>query len=283
MHKRETVRVFCSRLEQAMAEAELNRSQLARKAGIDRSTLSQLLAPANTRLPRADTVAAIALVLQVSLDWLLGLSSEQAPGATILDESIQVTPRPRGADDNLAQWHEEAAGYKIRYVPTTLPDLVKTEQVINYEYRDFAAKTPDQALAATQDKLAYSKLPETDMEVCLSRQLIEEFAKGGGIWQGLPSAQRLEQLQQMASILEELYPTLRVFLYDGLVNYSVPYTVFGPLRAVIYVGQMYFVFNTTAHIRILTRHFDDLIRAAVVQPSDMPAFLSALIEGRKRV
>ncbi len=32
-------------------------------------------------------------------------------------------------------------GYKISYVPTTLPDLVKTEAVIEHEYRAFEAKS----------------------------------------------------------------------------------------------------------------------------------------------
>ena len=277
MNRRETVRLFRSRLAQAMTDADLNRSQLALRAGVDRSTMSQLLSTDNTRLPRADTVAAIASVLQVSLDWLLGLSREAALGAAILDESIQIAPQPRsGADANLARWHEEAAGYKIRYVPTTLPDLVKTDKVIRHEFREYAAKTPAQAIAASQGKLAYSKLPETDMEICLSRQALEEFVRGEGIWRGLPNADRLEQVAQMITLLEELYPSLRLYLYDGLMNYAAPYTVFGPLRAAIYIGQMYFVFNTTAHIRILTRHFDDLVRAAVVQANELPQFLRNL-------
>ena len=81
----------------------------------------------------------------------------------------------------------------------------------------------------------------------------------------------------MIKLVEELYPTLRWFLYDGLKRYSVPVTIFGPQRAAVYVGQMYLVFNTTEHIRVLTRHFDGLIRAAVVQPPDVPAFLRSLL------
>ena len=47
----------------------------------------------------------------------------------------------------------------------------------------------------------------------------------------------------------------------------------------IYVGQMFFVFNTTAHIRVLTQHFDSLIRAAIVQPTEMAVFLKQLVAG----
>ncbi len=40
---------------------------------------------------------------------------------------------------------------------------------------------------------------------------------------------------------------------------------------------MYLVFNSTEHIQVLTRHFDDLIRAAVIQPPDVIDFLKGLL------
>jgi len=46
--------------------------------------------------------------------------------------------------------------------------------------------------------------------------------------------------------------------------------------AAIYVGEMYIVLNATEHIRSLTRHFDNLIRNAVVGPSESAAFLREL-------
>jgi len=277
MQRRDTVRIFRQRLREAMGNAELNRAQLAERAGIDRSTLSQLLASDLARLPRADTVAAIATVLRVSLDWLLGLSGEAARGAAILDESVQVSPQPRtGADSNLARWQEEAVGYKIRYVPASLPDLMKTNAVLRYEYQLFASKTPDQAIAASQDRLAYSKLPESDIEICVSQQALEGFARGEMLWRNLPAAARREQLAQIGRLAEELYPGIRLYLFDLRSNYAAPYTVFGPLRAVIYLGQMYLVFNTTSHIRMLTRHFDDLVRAASVQCTDIGAYMATL-------
>ena len=56
-----------------------------------------------------------------------------------------------------------------------------------------------------------------------------------------------------------------------------PLTIFGPKRVAVYVGNMYLVFNSTEHIQVLTRHFDDLIRAAVVQPPDVIDFLKGLL------
>ncbi len=279
MDRRETVRVFQSRLMSGLESSQLTRTEFARRVGIDRSTLSQLLSPATDRLPRAETVAAIAGMLQVSADWLLGLSQDAQRGADILQQSVHMArDTPSAADTLLARWHAEAAGYKIRYVPTNLPDLAKTPELIRYEYEQFVAKSSDQAVRESADRLEYSRLPETEFEICSSVQVLEDFAAGAGIWRGLDAALRRHQLQSMARLIEELYPTVRWFLYDGLAHYSVPLTIFGPTRAVIYMGQMYFVFNTTEHIRLLIRHFDDLIKAAVVQPPDVPATLRRLLE-----
>ena len=55
--------------------------------------------------------------------------------------------------------------------------------------------------------------------------------------------------------------------------------LFGPQRVAIYAGDLYLVFNSTEHIRVLTRHFDDLIRDAVVQPTEVKGFISKLLAG----
>ena len=89
-----------------------------------------------------------------------------------------------------------------------------------------------------------------------------------------------QQLEHAADLADDLYPAYRWFLFDGRERYSVPYTVFGPKRAAIYVGDMYFVFTSTEHIRELTRHFDNLIRAARIQPNETAACIRELIEGR---
>ncbi len=280
MDRRDTAQRFRERLREAMERAQVNRSALAARIGIDRSTLSQLLSPEADRLPRADTAAAIASALHVSLDWLLGLSQQPKLGADILLESVEVrASADEPADESLAAWYAEAVGYKIRHVPATLPDLMKTEEVLDYEYRDFAARSTDRAIAISHGRLAYVRLPETDIEICQSRQSMESFARAEGIWRDLALAARREQLDHMIALIDELYPTLRMFFFDGLAHFSVPYTVFGPQRAVVYVGQMFFTFNTLAHIRVLTRHFDALVRASTVPAHVAVDFLRELRGG----
>ncbi len=278
MKRMETVALFQERLGDLIGRSGVSRSAFAKRSGLDRSTLSQLLAPNNTRLPRAETLAAIAAREQVSLDWLLGLSQEDHLGANIRTTSLEIAAGGGiPADTHLTNWHAEAAGYKVRYVPTTLPDLLKSEAVISVEFEGQGRIVRDTQIDQKAARLAYTRRPETDIEACSSRQSLETFARGEGIWHDLPVALRIEQLRLMQELVEELYPTFRWFLFDGLQRYSVPYTIFGPLRAALFIGGLYFVFNATEHIRALAEHFDDLIRAAVVQPPDVPKFLAALL------
>ena len=277
MDRRDTARVFRARLIETLKKRGVSRSRLAARVGIDRSTLSQLLSSDDDRLPRAETVAAMAKTLKVSLDWLLGLSREAKLGADIIHESVQIKADTGfSVDEDLDRWRGEAAGYKIRHVPVTLPYLLKTDAVIHHEYGDFVAKTTEQASTARDRRLAYMRRPETEMEICMPVQAMRGFACGHGLWEGLPAAERVGQLDHMIAIAGEFYPSLRISLFDWRNHFSVPYTVFGPLRAAVYVGQIYLVFNTTEHIHVLTRHFDDLVRSAVVPSNEIVRFLEEL-------
>ena len=275
--RHEVALVFRERLSVAMLRSGFKAARLAAKIGVDRSTLSQLLSGENDRLPRADTVAAMARELQISLDWLLGLTNEMRRGADILHESVQVaTSAQTPVDAQLVRWHLGAAGYKIRHVPTTLPDFTKTDEVLRYEYQYFAARDPDKVITAGGELLDSTRTPESDTEICMRVQDLQAFAKGSGIWEGLAADKRRRQVEQLVGLYDELYPSLRIYLYDGLTHYSVPYTIYGPLRAALYVGQVYFVFNTREHVRALTLHFDELIKGAVVQASDFQSTMRSL-------
>ena len=282
MDRRETVEVFRSRLAEVIERSGMTRSAFAAALNFDRSTLSQLLSGANVRLPRADTIAAIAASQQVSVDWLLGLSQEGHLGPDLMSQAPEIAPGAGApADERLQRWHAEAAGYKIRYVPSSLPDLLKTEEVIEFEYRAQGTYVPQRQQDMTEKRLEYSRRPETDMEACTSYQSVEEFARGEGIWRDLPLDIRREQLRWMIALTDELYPTYRWFMFNGLEHFSVPVTIFGPNRAALYFGGMYIVFTSTDHIRAMTQQFDNLIRAAVIQPPEVGQFLGRLLEDLK--
>lgn len=277
MNRQEVVERFRERLTQIIDQLGESRSAFAGRIGLDRSTLSQLLAPGNERLPRAETIVAIAQIGQVSVDWLLGLTHEERQGAELVESAMEVEAGAgRPMDERLTRWHAEAVGYKIRYVPSTLPDLLKTQEVIRFETQEYGGDVPEKHLEQAEERLAYSRLPETEMEACSSFQTVESLAYGEGIWRKLPVKSRREQLAHMARLVDELYPTFRWFMYDGLQRYSVPYTIFGPQRVAFYVGSMYFVFKATDQIRVMSQHFDDLIKSAALQPTEVGKFLARL-------
>jgi transcriptional regulator with XRE-family HTH domain len=278
MNRQQTVESFRARVLELIERSNESRSAFAAKVGMDRSTLSQLLSTDNDRLPRAESLVAIARIEHVSCDWLLGLAQDRQEGTELIRADMEIESGAGSPiDERLARWHKEATGYKIRYIPTTLPDLLKTEAVIRYECPDVSEVPLETSVGQVSSRLSYSRQPETEMEVCCAAQTLESFARGEGVWRGLDRRDRSAQIERMIELTDELYPTLRWSLYDGLSHFSVPVTLFGPKRAVVYVGQLYFVFNMTDHIRVLASHFDRLVKEAVTQPTDMPAFLLELL------
>lgn len=269
---------FQERLAEVVRTSGMNQSEFAASALIDRSTLSQLLLPTNRRLPRAETLAAIASRHQVSIDWLLGLSHAGPMQAEMMQEQTSFALDALAANDQrLIDWFADAEGYKIRYVPSTLPDLLKTETVIRHELDHYVASRPEQKIETASVRLAWTRESGGDMECCSSLQSLEGFARGEDIWRELPLSARREQLRMIVDLTDELYPMYRWFLFDGLQRYAVPITIFGPKRAALYLGQMYLVLTSVEHVRTLTGHFDNLIRGAVVQPPDVGRMARTLL------
>ncbi len=276
--RRDILPRFQQRLREVLARSELSQTDFAKAASIDRSTLSQLLTAGADRLPRVESIVGIAQIGNVSLDWLLGLSQVDRTVAGVVEESLQIErDAPSPLDERLLRWHTEAAGYRIRHIPTTFPDLLKTEAVIEDEYGPNAALGPRRRIEITQTRLNYLRQPETEIECCTPVQTLEALARGEDIWRTLPVAVRRAQIEQIIALCDELYPRFRLFLYDRKKLFSVPLTVFGPMRAAIYLGQTYFVFHSTDHIRALIRHFDQIVRGANVQPNEIMRFLESLL------
>ncbi len=278
MEKRETVALFQRRLSELIERSGQSRARFAAKAGLDRSTLSQLLAEENVRLPRAETIARIATRHGASVDWLLGLSEQQLVTADVVSQPLVASGADDPANEHLRRWHEEARGAKIRYVPSSLPDQVKTEAVIVYENGKLSLAEAGAMSAASRERIEHVRQSASEVEVCSTRQSLESFARGGGVWRQLPLRERRRQMEHMVALVDDLYPSYRWFLFDGRERFSAPYTVFGQKRAAIYLGSMYFVFTSTEHIRQLTQHFDDLIRQARVQANETVEFIRKLMK-----
>ena len=273
----ELVNRFRDRLGELVADTGRSRSDFATDAGIDRSTLSQLLSSRNRRLPRVETLAAIAETSGVSVDWLLGLSHGGPARADIVHEEFALNlDELSPLDEAWIEWHGQSAGSKVRSLPASLPDLVKTEAVIRHEVQRYATVRPEQRIETATAPLELARVPGSDLECCNSIQAIEGFARGWDVWGSLEHRHRVAQLDRMIELCEELYPTFRWFLYDSRQRYSTAITIFGLDRAVLYLGQMYLVLNNRNHVMTFVRHFDDLIRVSVVQPPGVPKLLRRL-------
>jgi transcriptional regulator with XRE-family HTH domain len=275
--KRDRTDLFRARLAEAMAGKSLSQSALARRTGTDRSTVSQLLSPATARLPNGQLVAECARALEVSADWLLGLSDRPEPLADLLATSLVMTEAPRAMiDETIFGWHREAAGYKIRHVPATLPDMLKTRAMMEWEYTPQLGRTAEQAIGASQDRLDWMRASRSDWEIAFPLHEIEGFARAEGYYRGLPSEIRRSQIDHMLALHAQLYPALRVYVFDARRVFSAPMTVFGPLLAVIYLGSQHIAFRDTLRIEAISRHFDLLVKEAAASARDFTGLLSGL-------
>ncbi len=265
----------------------VNQSALSRAVGVDRSTVSQLMAGKNARLPNAQVVAECARALGVSADWLLGLTDRPERPGDVINSYMAVTDAERSsADEQLNKWHHEAAGYKIRHVPATLPDILKTADMLTWEYGRQLSRTATQAIRAVDDNLDWFTKQNSDYEIAFPVHELESFARAEGYYRGLPAEIRLAQIDYFLSLYEEHFPSLRLFLFDARQVYSAPISVFGPLLAVVYLGQNYIAFRESSRIKTFTAQFDGLVREAVVDAREIPDKLRVLraeISGRTRI
>ncbi|MGL4311213.1 MAG: helix-turn-helix domain-containing protein [Paracoccaceae bacterium] len=275
--KRHRAQLFRARLTAAMAERGLTQAALARAIGVDRSTVSQLAGADSARLPNAQVVGDCAAVLGVSADWLLGLSERPEPLADLLAASVSLTDAPRAEiDEQIFAWHRAAAGYKIRHVPATMPDLLKSRALLEWEYTPQLGRTAEQAVGATADRLDWMRNARSDYEIAMPLHEIESFAAGTGYYAGVGSELRLAQIDRMLGLLDQLYPALRLYLFDARRVFSAPVTIFGTGLAVIYLGRSFLAFRDTARVAGIIQHFDWLVREAAFGARDVPAYLRDL-------
>ena len=259
-----------------MAERGLTQSALARAVRVDRSTVSQVLAPGK-RMPNAQLAADCAATLGISADWLLGLSERPEPLADLLATSLTMTEAPRALiDETIFAWHREAAGYKIRHVPATLPDMLKTRAMVEWEYSPQLGRTAEQALGAFEDRLAWMRGARSDYEIALPLHELGAFAGATGYYDGLPAPVRLEQMDRLITLCDQLYPSLRLYLFDARRVFSAPVTVFGPLLAMVYLGRHYIAFRDTERVAKVSAHFDWLVREASLSARDVGDHLRGL-------
>ena len=276
--KRNRAAQFRERLRQASQLGGISQAALARNIGVDRSTISQLLGDSGARLPNAQVVGECAAALNVSADWLLSLSDRPENATDIVANSLSLTRAPRAlVDEQIYQWHRDAAGYKIRHVPATLPDMFKTDAMLEWEYAPHLGRTIQQAIGASKDRLNWMRQSTSDYEIAIPIHEMVSFATSQGYYRDLPPEVRAEQIRWLVDLCDQFYPRVRIYLFDSRRLYSAPVTVFGPLLAVLYVGRHYLAFRESERVHSFTEHFDALIREASFATHELEQFFKTTV------
>ena len=257
----------------------MTKSGLSRATNVDRSTIGQLLKNDHPRLPNSQLAADAANALGVSVDWLLGLTNRPETPGDIVAAALSLSPAERtSADEQLLEWHHEAAGYKVRHVPATLPDILKTKRMLDWEYAPVRERRLPEAFSAMQDQLHWLSSGVSDYEIAVPIHEIESCAAGTAYYKGVEKGVRYEQLDFIADQCDQMFPRLRIFLFDAQRVFSSPVTIFGPNLAVVYVGQCYLAFREVERVKSLSSHFDWLVREAVVDARNVSTHIRSLIE-----
>lgn len=277
--KRNRAAQFRERLRQALQLSGISQAALARNIGVDRSTISQLLGDSGARLPNAQVVGECAAALNVSADWLLSLSDRPENATDIVANSLSLTRAPRAlVDEQIYQWHRDAAGYKIRHVPATLPDMFKTDAMLEWEYAPHLGRTIQQAIGASKDRLNWMRQSTSDYEIAIPIHEMVSFATSQGYYRDLPPEVRAKQIRWLVDLCDQFYPRVRIYLFDSRRLYSAPVTVFGPLLAVLYVGRHYLAFRESERVHSFTEHFDALIREASFATQELEQFFKTHVK-----
>lgn len=274
MDKRDLSHQFKERLRQVLTSHPAGKGQFLRDVGMDRSALSQFLSPESDRLPRAETLRRIAKVSGVSVDWLLCL--ENAPeGRQEVAESVQIEQAVQADGTTpLDQWRSAASGFKLRYVPSTLPDMVSLAPEADADLSDARG-------GGVENVLKQVSLEDMDVEIAMPVQTLQDLSARSGLWRGTDPEQCRAQLAYMARVCRENYPNLRLHLYDGTQVFSAPFTVFGKQRVALYVGDAYLVISSPDQIKGFAKQFDRLVRRAIIGSDKVHELLSGYCQAVK--
>jgi len=271
MDKRELATRFSKRLRQILESGEGGTAAFVRDTGIDRSALSQFLDPRTVRLPRAEALRNIAIARGISVDWLLDLETAQE-GRQEVSSSIEIEGEKEEDVSPLERWREEADGHKMRYVPSTLPDMLSLAGLQPDDSRDAI----DARGSGVENVLEGMDIHDMDLEIAMPIQTLEDVTYQSGLWRHFDPELCKRQLTHMAAICNETYPTLRLHLYDGTKTFSAPFTVFGKMRVAIYIGEAYLVVTSKEQIKTFVQRFDGLVRQSIIRPNKVDEHLASL-------
>ena len=125
-----------------------------------------------------------------------------------------MTEAPRALiDETIFGWHQEAAGYKIRHVPATLPDMLKTREMLAWEYEPQLGRTAEQAIGASEDRLRLDARGALGLRDRPAAARDHAFARAEGYYAGLPATIRRAQLDRLHRPSRSALPRAAAYLF----------------------------------------------------------------------
>ena len=107
-------------------------------------------------------------------------------------------PYPEPSQSRTRSGWSVARGATPSVVPAAMPDMLKTHDVLRWEYTPSLGRTIEQAIGASEDRLEWMRGARSDYEIALPLHELASFAAGTGYYEGLPVALRLAQLDRLA-------------------------------------------------------------------------------------
>lgn len=274
MSQKNLQNMFKERLNSAFRDMKITRAEFCRKSHIDPAAFTHFLNGTDGRLPRFDTLASLARNLNVSADWLLGLSTDRNSTGEIIKKSFHISESTSSDASSYVSWVEnEDRDLRLRISSHNIADFFKIPDVFEHEFRN--SRTPLKEIMSYKTRLQ-SILFEYSCEFFVAKQEIDYFVQGIGEWEGLSSKTLKKQIDHMVEKIESTYPRHQIYLYDKKDIRSVPVIVMGSKKTLMWLSTHYFLFNTKTHVDAFNEHLDFLIKKASIFPKDASDYFKDL-------
>lgn len=197
--------LFVERLRAAMHDNGISAASLARRTGLSKAAISQLMSSKKSRLPNSFTIFNLARALNRNVDYFLGTTAPlDGTRATFAIELYQNGFA--NAEHLYRQTVYAGTVTDLTLICDTLPDFLKTGPVLVAEYGATPEVTGHAARIAemrTRDGAA-----QVGGVVLCDTAIVFQLVKGIGIYKSLSEADRVAQLDLLTRYFDERFPEI---------------------------------------------------------------------------
>jgi transcriptional regulator with XRE-family HTH domain len=204
--------LFVERMRTAMQDNGISAASLARRTGLSKAAISQLMSNKKARLPNSFTIYSLARVLNRNVDYFLGTTSPLAGERATF--AIELYHNGFANAERLFQETIFSGSVTdLTLVCDTIPDFLKTEALLVAEY----GPRPEVLAHARRmaDQLARHAHAKVQGLVLCDTAVVYQLVKGIGLYRALPEADRAAQLGLLTSYFEDRFPDI----YCTIVQY----------------------------------------------------------------